>query len=118
MAQKVIEFNEGSDCQSDFDLAMESQTYDRTKPWNPDTCTIIEICKNPNLGIYLFNKLGLDKKSKIYLNEISLNEAEHKGYSKTQVILVLSKCTVRLSNTPSQQYGNGLSNPGGSSKPE
>lgn len=67
----------------------ENQTKNR---WNPDTCTIIEICKNPNLGTFLSCKLGLDEKSKIFLNEISLNEAENKGFSKTDVILTLSKC--------------------------
>ena len=62
------------------------------KCFNLDTCTIIEICENPNLGSLLSSRLGIDKKSKIFLNEISLNEAENKGFSKTEVILILSKC--------------------------
>ena len=67
-----------------------SETDSQTNNWyNTDTCTIIEICKNPNLGTLLSCRLGLDKKSKIFLNEVSLNEAENKGFSKTEVILTL-----------------------------
>jgi hypothetical protein len=70
-----------------------SRTDNQTKKWyNPDTCTIIEICQNPNLGTFLSCKLGIDKTSQIFLNEVSLNEAENKGFSKTEVILTFSRC--------------------------
>lgn len=70
-----------------------NEVDDQTKKWyNLDTCTIIEICKNLNLGFLLSCILGLDEKSKIFLNEVSLNEAENKEFSKTEVILTLSKC--------------------------
>ena len=70
-----------------------NETNGQTNKWyNPDTCTIIEICKNPNLGTLLSCRLELDKNSKIFLNEVSLNEAENKGFSKTEVVLTLSKC--------------------------
>ena len=68
---------------------VDSQT---NKWYNLDTCTIIEICKNPNLGLLLSCRLVLDEKSKIFLNEVSLNEAEHKGFLKTEVVFTLSKC--------------------------
>ena len=69
------------------------RTNNHAKKWyNLDTCTIIEICQNPNLGTLLYCRLGLDENSKIFLNEVSLNEAENKGFSKAEVILTLSKC--------------------------
>lgn len=56
-----------------------------SKIFNLDTCAIIQICKNPNLGVYLSCNLDL-KISKICLTDISLVEAELNGYPKSEVI--------------------------------
>ncbi|MDA1124716.1 MAG: hypothetical protein O3C04_03605 [Crenarchaeota archaeon] len=50
-----------------------------------DTCFLIQAYKNPTLISFYFNKGCYG--AKIFISEIALNEAEHKGFDKTEILL-------------------------------
>ena len=55
-----------------------------------DTCTLIKIYNNPNLGTFLDTKLGTNNYI-VYITEVSLKELEHNGYDVAEVILAVQK---------------------------
>lgn len=50
-----------------------------------DTCFLIQAYKNPALTSFYFHKGNYG--AKIFITEIALNEAEHKGFDKTEILL-------------------------------
>ena len=50
-----------------------------------DTCFLIQAYKNPALASFYFHKEHY--RSKIFITEIALNESEHKGFDKTEILL-------------------------------
>lgn len=50
-----------------------------------DTCFLIQAYRNPSLTSFYFHKGCYG--AKIFITEIALNEAEHKGYDKTEILL-------------------------------
>lgn len=62
----------------------------KTDGYTLDTCFLINAWKNPNIASYFKNHAHLDGK-KIYINEVSIREAERKGYPIWSIILKLRK---------------------------
>ncbi len=50
-----------------------------------DTCFLIQAYKNPEIASFYTHK-GIYG-SKIFINEIALNEVEHNGFDKTEIVL-------------------------------
>lgn len=50
-----------------------------------DTCFLIQAYRNPNLASFYFHKGHYG--TKIFITEIALNEVEHKGFDKTEILL-------------------------------
>ena len=62
----------------------------KTDGYTLDTCFLINAWKNPNIASYFKNHVHLDGK-KIYINEVSIREAERIGYDVSSIILKLRK---------------------------
>ena len=62
---------------------------DKNNGFTLDTCFIIEASKNPELASFYFQK-GIYG-SKIFITEIALNEAEHNGFDKTDILLKMKE---------------------------
>ena len=54
-----------------------------------DTCFLIQVQKHPEIASFYFHKRVYG--SKIFINEITLNEAEHNGFDKTEILLKMKK---------------------------
>ena len=54
-----------------------------------DTCFVIQAYKNPGIASFYLQKGFYG--CKIFINEIVLNEAEHIGFDKTQLLLAMQK---------------------------
>ena len=67
-------------------IRRESKTYGYTL----DTCFLINAWKYPNIASYFKNHVHLGGK-KIYINEVSIREAERIGYDVSSIILKLRK---------------------------
>ena len=59
-----------------------------------DTCFLIQAYKNPEIASFYFNKGFYG--SKIFINEIALNELEHNGFDKTEILLKMKKLFGRV----------------------
>lgn len=68
---------------------MRTQNMIYSKPKNHgftlDTCFLIQAYRNPSLASFYSNKGHYG--AKIFITEIALNEAEHKGFDKTKILL-------------------------------
>ena len=62
----------------------------KTDGYTLDTCFLINAWKNPNIASYFKNHVHLNGK-KIYINEVSIREAERIGYDVSSIILKLRK---------------------------
>tara|TARA_Y100000590_G_C15323430_1_gene864867 strand:- start:41 stop:472 length:432 start_codon:yes stop_codon:yes gene_type:complete len=75
-----------------------------------DTCFLIQIFKHPEMASFYVHQ-GLYGK-KIYITEIALNEAEHVGFDKTQILLkmnkVFEKIMVKSVSIEERLFGNRL----------
>ena len=57
----------------------------KNKAYTFDTCTEINICKNPNIGSFLSCNSDI-KNSVVFIPEITLEEAERIGFSKSEIL--------------------------------
>ena len=72
------------------DLEQIAKSEAKTEGYTLDTCFLINAWKNPNIASYFKNRANLNGK-KIYINEVSIREAERKGYDISSIILKLRK---------------------------
>ena len=61
----------------------------QNKGFTLDTCAQINICKNPNIGNFL--ACIAIRNSPVFIPEITLNEAENKGFDKSEILMKLSQ---------------------------
>ena len=59
-----------------------------------DTCFLIQAYKNPEITSFYFNKGFYG--SKIFIDEIALNELEHNGFDKTEILLKMKELFGRV----------------------
>ncbi len=61
----------------------------KNKGFTLDTCFLIQACKNPEIASFYTHK-GIYG-SKIFINEIALNEVEHNGFDKAEIVLKMKE---------------------------
>ena len=66
------------------------QHKNKTEGFTLDTCFLINSWENPNIASYFKTYFNLNNK-KIYINEVSIHEAERNGYDISAIILKLRK---------------------------
>ena len=64
------------------------QHKNKTEGFTLDTCFLINSWENPNIASYFKTHCNLNNK-KIYINEVSIREAERIGYDVSSIILKL-----------------------------
>jgi len=64
-------------------------TMKKNNGFTLDTCFLIQAYKNSEIASFYFHKGFYG--SKIFINEIALNEVEHIGFDKTEILLKMKK---------------------------
>ena len=62
---------------------------DKNNGFTLDTCFLIQAFTNPELASFYFHK-GIYG-SKVFINEIALNEVEYNGFDKTEILLKMKE---------------------------